>query len=296
MKRRAIVAFALAATSALAAPAPVEVDVTLRDTGYLLGDLVDETIALHLSPTQRIDPDSLPVPGRVQPWLEVRRTVIGAREADGVETLVVTYQTFAEAEQPTRAPIPAFTLRVRDGADVIPVEVPERSFLMSPGLPSPLTDRDRETRPSPPPALLPEWPALAGIGASALIALVLGVFLLWRYDRLPLLPRNPGPLVRTWRRWRRVDANAIDDADQTALLRDIHAALARSAGETLYPATLPRLFERAPYLAPLRTRIESTFAASWHRFYGVGEIAGVPARDVLALLREAADRERRVPC
>ena len=157
-------------------------------------------------------------------------------------------------------------------------------------------DRDRETRPSPPPALLPEWPALAGIGASALIALVLGVFLLWRYDRLPLLPRNPGPLVRTWRRWRRVDANAIDDADQTALLRDIHAALARSAGETLYPATLPRLFERAPYLAPLRTRIESTFAASWHRFYGVGEIAGVPARDVLALLREAADRERRVPC
>jgi mxaA protein len=294
--RRFSVAFAFVATTALAAPTPVDVDVTLRDTGYLLGDLVDETVALHLSPTQRIDADSLPVPGRVQPWLEVRRTVLGARDADGVQTLVVTYQTFAEAEQPTRAPIPAFTIRISDGADVIPVEVPERSFLMSPGLPSPLTDRDRETRPSPTPQRLSETGALAGIAASAMIAIALGMFLLWRYDRLPFLPRNPGPLVRAWRRWRRIDASAIDDADKAELLRDVHAALARSAGETLYPATLPRLFERAPYLAPLRATIESTFAASWQRFYGGADVAEPSASDVLAMLREAADRERRVPC
>jgi mxaA protein len=294
--RRSVVAFAFVATTALAAPAPVDVEVTLRDTGYLLGDLVDETVALHLSPTQRIDSESLPVPGRVQPWLEVRRAVLADRDANGVQTLVVTYQTFAEAEQPTRAPIPAFTLRVRDGADVIPVEVPERSFLMSPGLPSPLSDRDRETQPSPAPQLLPQTGALVGIATSALVAIALGAFLLWRYDRLPFLRRNPGPLVRAWRRWRRVDGDAIGDAGKTELLRDVHAALAGSAGETLYPATLPRLFERAPYLAPLRADIEATFSASWRRFYGGADIADVSANDVLALLREAADRERRVPC
>jgi hypothetical protein len=77
----------------------------------------------------------------------------------------------------------------------------------------------------------------------------------------------------------------------------MHAALNRSAGETLYPSTLKRLFERAPFLLPLRERIESLFGASWNAFYGSsGESSLLPPANVLALLRDAADRERGVPC
>ena len=39
--------------------------VTLRDTGYMLGDLIDEHVDVQLPASMRIDPDSLPLPGRV---------------------------------------------------------------------------------------------------------------------------------------------------------------------------------------------------------------------------------------
>ena len=53
-------------------------------------------------------------------------------------------------------------------------------------------------------------------------------------------------------------------------------------------------YDRAPHLVPIRHEIERVFAASWQRFYG-RDVAPAPA-GVLATLRNAADRERGVPC
>ena len=92
------------------------------------------------------------------------------------------------------------------------------------------------------------WPRSRRRSRVSSFALACGGYLLWRYDRLPFLPHSPGPLAQTWRRWRRRHKRALSDAEQTALLRDVHAALNGSAGETLYPSTLARLFERAPFL------------------------------------------------
>jgi len=301
---RSMLALACAIATALnpqalrSATVDVTLDVTLRDTGYMLGDLLDERIEAKLPATLQIDPESLPLPGRVAPWMEVRRARLGSRRNDGTQELIVTYQIFAEAEQATRVPVPAFKIRVRDGGDVRSVTVPEQSFLLSPGLPSTLGDEDRELRPSPAPAELPQARAVAGTLASLAFALACGAFLLWRYDLLPFLPRAPGPLARAWRRWRRRQQRGLSDEEHADLLRDMHAALNRSAGETLYPSTLQRLFERAPFLAPLRADIESVFADSWNRFYGSpGAASPSPSTAaVLAMLHSAADRERGVPC
>jgi hypothetical protein len=88
----------------------------------------------------------------------------------------------------------------------------------------------------------------------------------------------------------------LSSEQHAALLRDMHTALSRSAGETLYPSTLERLFERAPHLAPLRERIARVFAASWSSFYDQNEEIPPSTASVLALLHDAADRERGVPC
>jgi mxaA protein len=297
MRTPAFFAILLAAMAidAHAAGDDITVDVSLRDTGYMLGDLIDERVEIRLPASMRIDPESLPLTGRVTPWLEVRRTDLWPREASGTQQLVVTYQIFAESEEAARAALPEFSLRVRDGTDVRSVIVPSRSFLLSPALPPALTDEDRELRPSPMPMFLPIAQDVAGALASLVVALVCGAYLLWRYDRLPFLPRAPGPLARTWRRWRRGFRNLSSD-QHAALLRDMHSALSRSAGETLYPSTLERLFERAPFLVPLRERIGHVFAASWSSFYEQAEQTPPSAASVLALLHEAADRERGVPC
>ncbi|HET7065081.1 MAG TPA: hypothetical protein VFI49_12475, partial [Rudaea sp.] len=134
---------------------PIQPIVTLRDSGYLLGDLIDERVDLSLPPGANLDPDSLPLPGRVAPWMEVRASRIEYGEKDGEQSVIVSYQIFAEVEQAERVPIPAFKLRVRDGGRTRVVEVPEKSFMLSPALPPTLTDEDRELKSAAPPRLLP---------------------------------------------------------------------------------------------------------------------------------------------
>ena len=289
-----LVALVPARADESAAARDITVVPSLRDTGYMLGDLIEEQVAIDLPPSLSIERESLPLPGRVAPWLEVRAARLSPRDASGVVGLVVTYQIFAETESAARVPLPGFRLRARDGANIRTIDVPEQSFLLSPGLPAMLTDEDRELRPSLEPEPLPvAGDVLAALACLALATIAAG-YLLWRYDKLPFLPRAPGPLARTWRRWRR--RRDLSPEQETLLLRAVHAALSESAGGTLYPSTLELLFERAPFLAPLRERIERLFAWSWNRFYGPGDGEPLPHASVLVLLREAADRERGVPC
>jgi len=291
--RRVVAASFAIATAWSAMAAEPDVQVSLRDTGYMLGDLIDERVEVSLPDGTRVDPESLPLPGRVAPWLEVRSATLEPAHA-GSQALVVTYQIFAETEAATQAPLPEFHLRLRGTGDARDLAVPSRSFLLSPALQATLADKDRELRPSPDPVRMPERGALAGALASFAVALAAIGYLLWRYDRLPFLPYAPGPLLRAWRIWRRRSRRELTGDEETALLRDLHDALSQSAGETLYPSTLSRLFEHAPHLVPLRGEIERVFAASWQRFYGSGDTPA-PA-SVLSTLQGAADRERGVPC
>lgn len=291
--RRFVAACVLIVTALSATAGEPDVKVSLRDTGYMLGDLIDERVDVSLPDGMRIDPGSLPLPGRVAPWLEVRRAALEPSRGNS-QTVVVTYQIFAETEEATQAPLPAFHLRLRGASGTQDVAVPSRGFLLSPALPQTLVDKDRELRPSPDPDRVSERGAIAATLASFALALVVTGYLLWRYDLLPFLPYAPGPLLRAWRSWRRRSRRELTGDEETALLRDLHGALNQSAGETLYPSTLPRLFDQAPYLAPLRAEIERVFVASWQRFYGRGDTPA-PA-NVIATLRSAADRERGVPC
>src|SRR5262249_57961958 len=104
--------------------------------------------------------------------------------------------------------------------------------------------------------------------ASLTVGLSCAAWLLWAHDRLPFLPRSPGPFARLWRRWRRRGRRELPADQQVALLRDWHSALNEAAGETVYGSTLPRLFVRAPFLAPMRIRVEGAFSRSWEALYG----------------------------
>ncbi len=275
---------------------PIQPLVTLRDSGYLLGDLIDERVDLNLPTGVSIDPDSLPLPGRVAPWMEVRASRIEHGEQLGVQSVIVRYQIFAEVEQTERVPIPAFKLRVRDGSRTRAVEVPAKSFMLSPALPQTLSDEDRELKSQAPPRLLPVGKAAFGVSSSLIAAAFCAAYLLWAHDRLPFLPRAPGPFARLWRSWRRRSRSALSDDDGIALLHAWHAALNVAAGETLYPSTLPRLFVSAPHLQPLRTRIEELFEKSWQSFYGPDSSRAPVAEELLEVMRHAAERERGVPC
>jgi len=167
--------------------------------------------------------------------------------------------------------------------------------MLSPALPPTLGDEDRQLRSQAPPRTLPLGKAAFRLSLSLIAATLCAAYLLWAHDRLPFLPRAPGPFARLWRNWRR-RRRALSDDDGVALLHAWHAALNLSAGETLYPSTLPRLFVNAPYLQPLRTRIEELFEQSWQSFYGPASSRAPTAEELLEVMRHAAERERGVPC
>jgi mxaA protein len=286
----------VSATSDAGGDNPIQPIVSLRDSGYLLGDLIDERVDLNLPPGFALDPDSLPLPGRVAPWMEVRSARIAQGGRSDEQSVIVKYQIFAEVEQAERVPIPGFKLRVRDGTQTRVVEVPAKAFLLSPALPPTLSDEDRELKSAAAPQLLSTRTAVAGVVLGTIAAAACAAYLLWAYDRLPFFPRAPGPFARLWRNWRGRSRRSLSGTESAALLRDWHAALNLAAGQTLYPSTLQRLFAKAPHVGPLRERIEELFKLSWQSFYGPAESAAPPAGKLLEVVRHAAELERGVPC
>jgi len=190
---------------------------------------------------------------------------------------------FATVEHAMLLRIPAFEIRLQGAGKSRTVKVPSSAFHMSPVLPDPLeSEAPREDLP--PPGFderTPLWLGLLGVA----ISLSSGLWWLWLTDRLPGLPRNPGPWTMLSRRLKH--ASILD----MSLLRAVHAAMNTVAGETLYPGTLETLFARAPYLEGLRAEIEAFFRLSWQCFYA--ESREFPAReDTVAWVRLAAQTER----
>jgi len=268
----------IAATGAMSA---VQVSVNMRDTGYTLGDLIQYQATLVLPAGGRIDPASLPPLGRVTPWLELRLvTQIAENRLD------FTWQTFATVETAQPLAVPAVEIKLQ-GNQPQTVVIPPQTFLMSPVLPKPLEN----TRPRPdlPPFRFDErTPLQLSVGLSSL-ALLCGVTWLWLTDRLPGLPRHPGPMTRLARMMRH---RRTLDADT---LRAIHAALNSAAGETLYPDTLPRLFQHARYLEAERTAIETFYSASWAKFFGGLDIQLPSIEATRGWIKRAAVAERLKP-
>lgn len=275
------VALLLLAVACMAQAAP-RVEVSLRDTGYTLGDTLTSHASWALPEGQRLDPASLPVPGRVTSWLDL--VAVNERVEGGIQHVDFLWQVFATVETARQLHLPAVEVRMLGhGASL--VRIPAQSFHLSPVLPHPLQDtRPRgNLRPVPMDA---RTPLLQASGWAAL-AVACGIAWLWLIDRLPGLPRHPGPLTRQARCLRDYRAERLDEPS----LRSIHAALNAAAGETLYPDTLPRLFVRAPHLAAERGAIEAFFRQSWNVFYGQNAVPPTVA-ETRAWVSRAALLER----
>ncbi len=273
----------VSASASASASAEPKISVQMRDTGYTLGDVMEAHAVIHLDQGQHIAPGSLPPLGRITHWLELRTATL--EQSGSVARLDLCWQVFATVETARMLKVPAIELHT-DGDKPQTVVIPAQSFILSPVLPHPL--ENTRPRPNLPPWKFDEHTPLQAALACLGFALACLTFWLWLVDRLPGLPRRPGPFTRLARRLRR-HKGTLNTED----LRELHAAFNAAAGETLYPATLPRLFERAPHLAPVRAEIEQFFQASWQCFFASG--ADIPERtQALNWVMQAARAERLV--
>jgi mxaA protein len=304
MRRAALLTLALlmptSAGAGDAAPpkTPVfQVRAQMRDTGYVLGDRLQQRIDIHVPDGAKLVAESVPRLGRVNNWLELREVRIEPHR--DAYTLLMSYQMFGAVESAMQLAIPPFQLRFAEAAHPATptaVMIEAKSFYQSPVLPATLGDADREPRATLRPQKIASarWPAIAS--ASLAVALLLSLYLAWAYDRLPWSPGKPGPLSLLFRELRRRRASTPDASAYRDLLRKLHEALNRSAGQTLYLDNLPLLFARAPYLQPLQADFDSLFRHSRRVFYDAAadDIGHKdwPTSRVIELCRRARDCER----
>lgn len=274
------------ASSAPASPA-IRTQVHLRDSGYVLGDLIEQRVRFDLPHPMRLIPESLPSPGPVQHWLELR--TVDWHDRDG--ELVLRYQIFAAVEHSLRLALPRVSLRFDSARGEVVASAAEQTFYLSPVLPPSLSADDQTARASP----IPQTPrSAAGLRLIgwALLAVLLGLALAWHADRLPWLWRRPGPLTRLHRGLRRTRGEHTDPEIYRTQLARIHRAFADCTGHTLYRHNLDDLFAHAPYLRPLQAEISAFFEHAHQHLYQRDAPPMWPVQRLLDLCRDAMQCER----
>lgn len=266
---------------------------TPRPYGYTIGDTIRHLVTVE--PGYRPDEDSLPKPGPVNRWLELRR--VSADEGpDTGHRLTLEYQVFYAPLTVKPLKIPGFALRLHGPGGPVAAEVPDWPFSMAPihGLAVLSGGGLEPLRPD----ALPEPPGtaspLAGLGAFVLVGLASLLYLGHLHGRFDFGRRGKHfrEASLTLRRLQRAGAGP---AELRAGFACVHRAFDRTLGEPLFAERLPEtLVGRAGYDG-LRREIEDFFRASYSLFFGDGALAEdftLARLDSLCLACLRAERNR----
>lgn len=264
-------------------PAPIEtIDAVVRiprTFGYFVGDLVRQEVLL-----QDFEPGELPRAERTGVWFERRASRTYTNSDDGAKWLVLEYQIVNAPREARTIELPA--LQLEDASGERALLVPSLAIGVAPLAPALPTDADliaalRPDREAPRVATKPIERRIVAYGtACALLGISWGAWFGWRNWRA----RTQLPFARAWREVQHLDERAPE------AWRVLHRAFDRAAGRVTHSATLPSLFETAPYLRSERANIERFFAQSSEMFFG----SGLPddALSVRALCRDLRKLER----
>jgi len=263
-------ALALAAGVAWAEAAPAIRLEAPHAYGYAVGDTIRHVLTLDPEPGYRLDETSLPKPGPVNRWLELRRAA--AEPGSGARlNIVLEYQTFYVPLTVKALSIPGFALRLSGTAGITTAEVPAWPFSMSPvhGL-SVLSGGGLDAlQPDAPPDAPDTSPLLLRSGGFALAGALALAYLghlrgFWGF----------GPRGRHFREARQALRRLGTGGDEAAALRAgfaaVHRAFDRTLEEPLFAERLPEFFAEHAVYAGVRGEIEAFFQASYALFFGDG--------------------------
>lgn len=269
---------------------PKHIHVSMQQTGYTMGDLMPMHIEMTLPDDHTIDADSLPLIGRVRPWLDIR--ALNYQQQGNQLHIDIVWQIFATVEIAQMLKTPEIVIKT-----IAPkpqrLTIPAQGFYYSPSFPYPLPEIKRMEN-LPPLLASTSYPFTLAV-SSLLMACICLLAWAWFNDKISFLPFKPGPLTQLHRSWKKQALQQL----MPDHIKQLHHALNISAGQTLYPSNLHVLFERAPYLLLEQSAIADFFNYSWTCFYGqqrfdTAQLANLPidSQSTLDWLAGAAMAER----
>ncbi|GEP10331.1 nonribosomal peptide synthetase MxaA [Methylobacterium gnaphalii] len=278
MRRLILLLFALFALTGPAWAQVRSVEVRApRPFGYFVGDLVRVQVDIKVDPGFSVQAASLPQPGSVTYWLELRSiTVDETRQADTARIrLNLVYQSFYAALDARALEIPGFALTVasngQSGITTAKAQVPAWSINVSPlreVQPPPREDPLEYMRPDGRAPLLDPEPQLKWAALFAGLAL-LALILLAR-DRAwgPFGKRRGRAFAAVQRSLRGLGRRPDQDIAYREALIALHRGLDETDGRRVLADDLPAFLARHPAYRVEENGLACFFHASRLTFFG----------------------------
>lgn len=283
---------------------------TPRPFGYFLGDLVQAQVDLVVDAGFVVQPASLPQPGPLAYWLDLRRVAVtepAPVEGNRRIRLDLTYQIFYAALDARPLEIPGFSVTLASGSGggaTARADVPAWSFTISPlreVQPARQDDPADYMRPDGTVGPLDAQPALLASGGFAAAALAALAVLARDRAWPPFRPRRVRSFAAARHRLRRLKGAAGSGPEAEAAYRAgllaLHRGIDAADGRRVLADDLPGFLGRHPDLAGEARRLDAFFAASRLAFFGsdcAGARSALPFAALEETVRRLAAAERRV--
>jgi len=293
--RKLALVFALAVATGWADAAPTVRLEAPHAYGYTVGDTIRHVLTVDPEPGDRLDETSLPRPGPLNRWLELRRVVVEPGPG-GRLNIALEYQTFYVPLTVKTLAIPGFSLRFTGTAGTTTAAIPAWPFSLSPvhglavlsegGLDAVQADAPPEPPDTATPLRRAGSFALTGLLALAYLGHLRGFWGLgqrgrhFREARLAL---------------RRLAVNGNEAAVLRAGFAVVHRAFDRTLEEPLFAERLPEFFTDHTAYAGVRGEIEAFFQASYTLFFGDGTVRDYSLDRLANLCRACVHIERNRP-
>lgn len=256
-----------------------------RAYGYVIGDLIEQRLQLDMPEATKLDVASLPKPGKLNAWVELRSAEQSAT------TVVLRYQLMNSPRDVAVVFLPAIKLQFI-GADAARSEVLVDAQAISI---SPLTKDEtfartgmEAMRPEREVQLLDthkhERRAMQALGAAAVLAGLLGAWRWWRKQRLAR-----GPFARAAVAIASLKAEHALDA-----MIALHEAFNAVAGRSVFVQSLSSFFVQQPQYAIEKNEIEDFFSMSRAQFFGQATAPAHHDADQLKWIASLAKRLARI--
>ena len=246
----------------------------IREIGYSVGDVARQTIIVETPPGYRFDPASLPSIGKTSGVIELRDAQWQFEDMRTMtrHTLVLDWQIFQVLQEVRAYPLMPLRLLFRLEGKVMDAELIPASVIVSSLLPARMDAGHLQHMPD----VEPQPRATAGMKWKLLVAMLVllatTTYFCWYFDWLQLGRRWSRPYRIACREMRAIRKNKGESREQLqAAMKSLRQAGDASTGTVLSRERLHLLFERNPWMLPLRKDLEQLYADS-DRLFFAGEV------------------------